>query len=132
MNIHRHSVRVLCLFALLILAAAPALADVVDDRVKAIMAERHIPGAAVAVVKGGKVVRIKGYGVASLEFGVPVTTDTVFEIGSVSKQMTAAGVMLLVQDGKVKLDERISKYLPNTRRGSKATAASTGSSLRSI
>jgi CubicO group peptidase (beta-lactamase class C family) len=78
------------------------------------MAERHIPGAAVAVVKGGRVVRMKGYGVASLEFGVPVTTDTVFEIGSVSKQMTAAGVMLLVQDGKVKLDERISKYLPNT------------------
>lgn len=78
------------------------------------MAERHIPGAAVAVVKNGRVVRMKGYGVASLEFGVPVTTETVFEIGSVSKQMTAAGIMLLVQDGKVNLYERISKYLPNT------------------
>ena len=78
------------------------------------MAERHIPGAAVAVVKNGRVVRMKGYGLASLEFSVPVTTDTAFEIGSVSKQMTAAGIMLLVQDGKVGLDERISKYLPNT------------------
>lgn len=78
------------------------------------MAERHIPGAAVAVVQNGKVVRMKGYGVATLEFNVPVTTETVFEIGSVSKQMTAAGIMLLVQDGKVLLDEKISKYLPNT------------------
>jgi D-alanyl-D-alanine carboxypeptidase len=89
-------------------------ADVLDDRILAIMSERHIPGAAVAVVQNGKVVRIKGYGVATLEFGVPVTTETVFEIGSVSKQMTAAGIMLLVQDGKVSIDEKISKYLPNT------------------
>jgi CubicO group peptidase (beta-lactamase class C family) len=78
------------------------------------MTERHIPGAAVAVVKNGKVVRMNGYGVATLEFSVPVTSETVFEIGSVSKQMTAAGIMLLVQDGKVVLDEKISKYLPNT------------------
>lgn len=85
-----------------------------DAKITAIMKERHIPGAAVAVVKDGRVVKIKGYGVASLEFNVPVTPETVFEIGSVSKQMTAAGVMLLVQDGKVDLDERISTYLPNT------------------
>ena len=116
MNIHRTrtSVSLLSLFVFIIVTAASARADVVDDRIQAIMAERHIPGAAVAVVKDGRVVRMKGYGVASLEFGVPVTTDTVFEIGSVSKQMTAAGVMLLVQDGKVNLDERVSKYLPNT------------------
>lgn len=89
-------------------------ADKIDDRVQAIMTERHIPGAAIAVIKSGRVVRVKGYGVASLEFNVPVTIETVFEIGSVSKQMTAAGIMLLVQEGKVNLDERILKYLPNT------------------
>lgn len=89
-------------------------ADALDDRIRSIMADRHIPGAAVAVVQNGKIVRMKGYGVATLEFNVPVTTQTVFEIGSVSKQMTAAGIMLLVQDGKVMLDEKISKYLPNT------------------
>ena len=98
----------------LLLLGSAARADLVDDRVRAIMAERHIPGAAVAVVKNGRVVRMKGYGVASLEFGVPVTADTVFEVGSVSKQMTAAGIMLLVQEGKVNVDERVSKYLPNT------------------
>jgi CubicO group peptidase (beta-lactamase class C family) len=95
-------------------AVSSVHADVLDDRILSIMAERHIPGAAVAVVQNGKVVRIKGYGVATLEFSVPVTTETVFEIGSVSKQMTAAGIMLLVQDGKVSLDEKISNYLPNT------------------
>ena len=51
---------------------------------------------------------------ASVEFNAPVTTETVFEIGSVSKQITAAAVMLLVEDGKINLDEKISKYLPNT------------------
>ena len=102
-------------FSFVLLAAASVVrADALDDKIKAIMSERHIPGAAVAVVQNGKVVRMKGYGVATLEFNVPVTTETVFEIGSVSKQMTAAGIMLLVQDGKVVLDEKISKYLPNT------------------
>ena len=102
-------------FSFIVLAAASVVrADALDDKIRSIMSERHIPGAAVAVVQNGKVVRMKGYGVATLEFNVPVTTETVFEIGSVSKQMTAAGIMLLVQDGRVSLDEKISKYLPNT------------------
>ena len=89
-------------------------ADELDDRIRDLMAERHIPGAAVAVIKNGRIVKMSGYGVASIEFNVPVTSETVFEIGSVSKQMTAAGIMLLVQEGRVNLDERISQYLPNT------------------
>lgn len=88
--------------------------DQVDDYVRKVLAERHAPGVAVAVIKNGKVVKVKGYGVASVEFNVPVTTETVFEIGSVSKQMTAAAIMLLVEDGKLKLDAPISTYLPNT------------------
>ncbi|MEQ1765091.1 MAG: serine hydrolase domain-containing protein, partial [Pyrinomonadaceae bacterium] len=107
--------RLVVSFSFVFLAAVSVLrADTLDDKIQAIMSERHIPGAAVAVVQNGKVVRMNGYGVATLEFSVPVTTETVFEIGSVSKQMTAAGIMLLVQDGKVLLDEKISKYLPNT------------------
>lgn len=89
-------------------------ADEVDDYVKSQMRERHVPGAAIAVIKSGKIVKMQGYGLANTELNVPVTKDTVFEIGSVSKQMTAAGIMLLVQDGKINLDEKISKYLPNT------------------
>lgn len=110
-----NSIRRILVSTLILLATVLIVrADALDDRINSIMAERHIPGAAVAVVQNGKVVRMKGYGVATLEFNVPVTTETVFEIGSVSKQMTAAGIMLLVQDGKVSLDEKISKYLPNT------------------
>lgn len=104
---------VLIILAFLLLTFS-ARADQVDDYVRTVLAERHVPGVAVAVVKNGKVVKMKGYGLASVEFNVPVTTETVFEIGSVSKQMTAAGIMLLVEDGKVSLDAPVSKYLPDT------------------
>jgi D-alanyl-D-alanine carboxypeptidase len=91
-----------------------AKADVIDDFVRAVLKERKIPGAAIAVVKNGKIVKKQGYGTANVELNVPVTVDSVFEIGSVSKQMTAAAIMLLVEEGKVNLDEKISKYLPGT------------------
>lgn len=91
-----------------------ARADEVDRFVRAVMQERRVPGAAVAVVKNGKTIKKQGYGVASVEFNVPVTTETVFEIGSITKQMTGAGILLLVEEGKVNLDEKISVYLPNT------------------
>src|SRR5690606_33313811 len=101
-------------FTFLVLLVPAVNADAVDDLVRSRMQERNIPGAAIAVLRGGKLVKKKAYGLASVEFDVPVVEDTVFEIGSVSKQMTAAGIMLLVEDGKVRLDERISAYLPNT------------------
>ena len=97
-----------------LLFVSSARADQIDDYVKAQMQEKHIPGAAIAVIKNGRVVKMQGYGLANVELNVPVTKDTVFEIGSVSKQMTAAAIMLLVEDGKINLDEKISKYLPNT------------------
>ena len=105
--------RFLAVFLFLFLTVS-VRADAVDRYVRAQLAEKHIPGAAVAVVKNGKIIKKKGYGLASVEFNVPVTTETVFEIGSVSKQITAAAVMLLVEDGKINLDEKISKYLQNT------------------
>ena len=114
MNINSNSARFSTLFAFIFLLLTVSVrADEVDKYVRAQLAERHIPGAAVAVVKNGKVVKMEGYGFASLEFNAPVTTETVFEIGSVSKQITAAAVMLLVEDGKINLDDKISKYLPN-------------------
>ncbi len=105
---------VLLLLLVVTFGSSSAIADRVDDHVKSLMTGSHVPGAAVAVLKHGKIVKIKGYGLASLEFGVPVTTQTVFEIGSVSKQMTAAAIMLLVEDGKLSLDDHISKHLANT------------------
>lgn len=88
-----------------------AYADKVDDYVRAQMRERHVPGAAVAVVKNGRVVKASGYGLANVELNVPITKETVFEIGSVTKQITAAAIMLLVEEGKIDLDEKIGRYL---------------------
>src|SRR5688500_12468722 len=74
------------------------------------MSQQHIPGLALAVVRGGRVVRVQGYGMADLEHEIPVTAQTVFKIGSVSKQFLATGIMLLVQDGRVTLDDRIATF----------------------
>lgn len=89
-------------------------ADEVDKFVRVVMQERKVPGVGVAVVKNGKVIKKQSYGLANIELNVPVSADTVFEIGSVSKQITGAGIMLLVEDGKINLDEKIKQYLPDT------------------
>ena len=81
---------------------------------RAAMRDLHVPGLSLAVVREGKVVKARGYGLASLELNRPVTEDTVFEIGSMTKQFTAAALLMLVEDGRVALDAPLSKYLPNT------------------
>jgi CubicO group peptidase (beta-lactamase class C family) len=69
------------------------------------------PGAAVSVIKEGKLVFQKGYGTANLEYGVAITPDTIFHVASVSKQFTAMSIVLLEQDGKLSLDDDVHKYL---------------------
>src|SRR4051812_35963242 len=75
------------------------------------------PGAAVIVVADGKVVLSAGRGLANTKTNAPITPDTIFRIGSITKQFTAVAVLQLVQQGKVKLDDPITKYVPdlNTR-----------------
>lgn len=70
------------------------------------------PGASVAVLQDGKIIYSHGYGMASLEYGVPNTPATVFHMASVSKQFTAFAILLLARDGKLSLDDDIRKYLP--------------------
>lgn len=105
--------------ALLLLAAlAPtrvrAQADAVDEYVRAEMRKRQVPGLALAVIRDGEVVKLKGYGFANLEHDVPATPDTVFELASVTKQFTATAVMLLVEEGKINLDDPVGRYLDGT------------------
>src|SRR5262245_706358 len=95
---------------LLVLFATVAAADAVDTYLRAEMANQRLPGLAVAVLRDGKPVSVRTLGVANIELGSPVTRDTVFKIGSVSKQFIAAGIMLLVRDGKVRLDDPLAKY----------------------
>ena len=71
------------------------------------------PGVAVAVVKDGKPVHIQGYGLANLEWDCPIRPDTVFRLASITKQFTAMAIMLLEQEGKLRLDDPITRYLPD-------------------
>lgn len=98
--------------ALLTTMLASAHADTTDDYVRAQMQTQHIPGLALAVIQNGQVVKEKGYGLADVERGVPVTTNTVFEIGSITKQFTATAILMLVEQGKIRLEERITRALP--------------------
>jgi CubicO group peptidase (beta-lactamase class C family) len=75
------------------------------------MTRQRIPGVSLAIVKNGELVYAKGYGFANLEHNIPVKPETIFQSGSVGKQFTATAVMMLVEEGKVNLDEKISKYL---------------------
>lgn len=89
---------------------APSIAGI--DAVFAAWSGIDRPGCALAVQKDGVVIYAKGYGMANLEAVVPNTPDTIFDIGSVSKQFTAMAVVLLAEDRKLSLDDDIREYLP--------------------
>src|SRR5688572_5158503 len=91
-----------------------AQAPVPDTKVDRVFAQwtAGTPGCAVGVGVGGRIVIEKAYGMADLEHGVRNTPETIFEAGSVSKQFTAAAVMLLARDGKLSLDDPVRKHVP--------------------
>jgi CubicO group peptidase (beta-lactamase class C family) len=105
---------------ILVLAAALAVsADLgsVDAFVRAEIERQKVPGAAVAIVRGGEVIKAQGYGLANVEHQVPVKPETIFQSGSVGKQFTAAAVMLLVEEGKIALSDPITRFFTNTPAG---------------
>jgi CubicO group peptidase (beta-lactamase class C family) len=93
--------------------------SVTDPRVDEIMKRTNItkdsPGAAVLVIERGKVIHQKGYGLADLEKGAPIAPHTALHLGSVGKQFTALGVMLLHEQGKLEYDDPIGKYIPELK-----------------
>lgn len=104
----------------LVLSAAARAGDASPEpalaaRVDAIFGEYRrggSPGCAVAVSRAGETVLADGYGIASLEHGIPITPDTVFDIGSAAKQFTAASIVLLEEDGKLSLDDPLARFVP--------------------
>jgi D-alanyl-D-alanine carboxypeptidase len=93
----------------------------VDAAAAEVLKSTGVPSASVAVVQGGKVAYVKAYGMARLEPPMPAEAGMQYSIGSISKQFTAAVVLLLVQDGKVKLDDPVGKYLPQLTRANEVT-----------
>jgi len=88
-----------------------SLALVLDSAIARVMAERGIPGAAVAFLRGDTIVHLRGYGVTDRTRGTPVTPETVFQIASATKPFTAMAVLLLVEGGRLALDDPASRYL---------------------
>ncbi len=95
-------------------AGAPVAGDPEPAAIDAIFSawKDGTPGAALAVVRDEKIVYSRGYGMANLDHSVPIATNTVFDIGSTSKQFTAACVLLLAEDGKLAITDDVRKYLP--------------------
>ncbi|HKE22708.1 MAG TPA: TIGR03435 family protein [Bryobacteraceae bacterium] len=85
----------------------------VDKYVADEMGREHIPGLAVGIYHRGQILLAKGYGLANVELNVPVKAETIFQSGSVGKQFVSAAVMMLVEEGKVALDDSITKYFPD-------------------
>lgn len=72
----------------------------------------NTPGCAIAIIRNDSILYKKGYGSANLEYGIPITPETIFHMASISKQFTAFSIVLLAKQGKLKLDDDIRKYLP--------------------
>ena len=110
---------VACLLCGIVAVAAYTLpvADEVDGNVDAFvrseMQRQHIPGVELGVYRDGKLTMARGYGLANVEWNVAVTPDTIFQSGSVGKQFTATAIMMLVEEGKVGLEDPIKKYFPD-------------------
>ncbi|HEX8545490.1 MAG TPA: serine hydrolase domain-containing protein [Cytophagaceae bacterium] len=81
-----------------------------DSLVSSQMTKQHIPGLSLAIIKDGKVLIAKGYGLANLEHNIPATEETIYKIGSVSKQMIATATMVFIQEGRLKLTDSIPKF----------------------
>lgn len=104
-------------------AALPDSFDVqaIDTFLAQTLQQNGQPGFSIAIVKNGELVLAKGYGKRALEDGRPVETDTLFAIGSVSKQFTCAAILLLAEDGKLSVHDKVAKYYPDLTRANDIT-----------
>lgn len=102
-------------------AALPATWEVsaIDRYVAAQVEKKNLIGLSLALVRNGQVELAKGYGKTALDKGVPVTADTPFAIGSVSKQFTCAAILILASEGKLSLDDPVSRWYPKLTRADK-------------
>jgi CubicO group peptidase (beta-lactamase class C family) len=94
-----------------------ALQARIDAILQAPITAGTLAGASIAVIKGADTIAVKGYGKANLELGVPTPANAIYEIGSVTKQFTGAAIMQLVEQGRLSLDDDVSKWVPEFKAG---------------
>ncbi|SDB58367.1 CubicO group peptidase, beta-lactamase class C family [Flavobacteriaceae bacterium MAR_2010_188] len=85
--------------------------NAIDSLIESRMSNQHIPGMAIAIVQNGQVIKKSLYGVSNVETNAPVSENSVFEIASMTKQFTCAAILMLQQDGKLSVNDKLSKYL---------------------
>ncbi len=100
---------------------SPELRSKIDEAAQQVLKSTGVPSASLAVVQDGKIAYLQAYGAARLDPQMAATPAMRYSIGSISKQFTAAAVMLLVQQGKLSLDDPVSKYIPGLTEGDKVT-----------
>jgi D-alanyl-D-alanine carboxypeptidase len=106
--------RIAAMVILLLLTASAAGADQLDDYLKAQMKAFNLPGVSFAILDRGKVTRVGALGVSDKALGTAATPDTIYKIASVSKQFIATAIMLLVQDGRLGVDDPVSRHIAGT------------------
>lgn len=97
------------------------LTEKIDKVATDTLARTGVPSASIAIVKDGQIVYVKAYGDARLEPKTPATPAMRYSIGSISKQFTAAAILLLQEQGKLALDDKVAKYIPNLTRANEVT-----------
>jgi CubicO group peptidase (beta-lactamase class C family) len=100
---------------------SPDLIEKIDKVATDTLAKTGVPSASIAIVKDGQVVYVKAYGDARTDPKTPATPQMRYSIGSISKQFTAAAILLLQEQGKLSLDDKVAKYVPNLTRANEVT-----------
>ncbi|HTR22957.1 MAG TPA: serine hydrolase domain-containing protein [Terriglobales bacterium] len=115
-------------FALIVLASSFAAAELpadlrakVDAHAQRTLADTGVPSASIAIVQNGEITYLRAYGDARLDPRTPATSSMRYSVGSISKQFTAAAILLLAEDGKLSLDDPVSRFVPNLTRGNEVT-----------
>ena len=117
----------LLLFAVSLLPAqtesslSPQLRTSIDDIANQVLKTTGVPSASIAIVQDGKIAYVQAYGAAKLDPHTPATPQMRYSIGSISKQFTAAAILLLAEEGKLSLDDPVSKYVPGLTDGDQIT-----------
>jgi CubicO group peptidase (beta-lactamase class C family) len=107
------AIRVAVILIILTVFTLQLRADTIDDYIAEQMQEKNIPGLTLGIIKDGQIVKVKAYGLASIELDVPASTETVYQLASTTKSFTICAIYKLYEEGKIDLNDRISKFLPD-------------------
>ncbi len=128
MNLAVTTARTFLLIATVLIAAATSFAQLspqmqarIDKAATDTLASTGVPSASIAVVKDGKIAYLKAYGDARLDPKTPAASSMRYSVGSISKQFTATAILMLAEQGKLSLDDKVGKYIPDLTRANEVT-----------